>query len=340
MLASFKRCGIGMKTLCFRDSVVGIKAPESVSFDTEFDLAFYSLIYDRIISGSSYQPVLDADLIYQGYYGLNLLEQFHASGLKLKSNVSKKAENRERLTVQYIIREFVNRYPEMQGLIANTVVGVESAIANAEFLYGAACDAKNFIEIKGVIDEVNRSAWTRTRDGSESQSGVSILGSISEALLNIIFDRLVDNKTFFKVTRSDVQSYGDFVLSCLPNNLWISVKSNFARERLLASGFSNDILGVGFFQEAREFSSLVRVRNFQRAGFLAMYCPDVAVSEEQLRSSTSTYEQIAKNYHSTGTEMPTNINGKPFIRKLSQLYDDLEVLLSESDLRKRTIVSY
>ena len=127
---------------------------------------------------------------------------------------------------------------------------------------------------------------------------------------------------------------------CLPNNLWLSVKSNFARERLLASGYTNDILGVGFFQDPTEFTSNVRIRNFQRAGFLAMYCPDVAVSEEQLSNGTNTFDEIIKSYREQKIELPTNINGKPFIRKLSELYSDLEALMSEEDIKKRSTVDF
>ena len=82
----------------------------------------------------------------------------------------------------------------------------------------------------------------------------------------------------------------------MPNNLWLSVKSNFARERLLASGFTTDIIGVGFFESAKEFTGKIRIRNFQRAGFLAMYCPDVPVNQEQIDNQITTYDLIVKRY--------------------------------------------
>ena len=149
---------------------------------------------------------------------------------------------------------------------------------------------------------------------------------------------MLKHDTFFKVDHSQVQSYGDFVIMCLPNNLWISVKSNFARERLLASGFSTDIIGVGFFEDPTEFSSYVKIRNFQRAGFLAMYCPDIAVTTKQVQNNTSTYEEVIKAY--TGRDMPLNINGKPFIRPLSHLKKHLDKLLVEQDVRRRFIVDF
>ncbi|MDB2431992.1 hypothetical protein N9Y15_02475 [Alphaproteobacteria bacterium] len=328
-----------MKNLKFNGLRLDIPHPAECAFDNTCDEALYALAYQLIESGGAYKPVIDADKVFDGSLGLDLKQKAKEAGLKIK-DPSSKASNRDRLFIQHIIRDFFNRHPIFLGLFQNVSVLADQCIKNAELLVGEKVNAENFIAIKSVIDEVNRGAWSRLQDVSESQSGVSTLGTISETLLKIIFDDLVDDKTFFKVDQSQVQSYGDFVLMCLPNNLWLSVKSNFARERLLASGYTNDILGVGFFQDPTEFTSNVRIRNFQRAGFLAMYCPDVAVSEEQLLNGTNTFDEIIKSYREQKIELPTNINGKPFIRKLSKLYSDLEVLMSEADIKKRSTVDF
>ena len=127
---------------------------------------------------------------------------------------------------------------------------------------------------------------------------------------------------------------------CLPNNLFISVKSNFARERMLASWYNTDIIGAGFFEKYTEFTSHVKNRNLQRAGFLAMYCPDVAVNDKQEQNNTSTYDEIVEFYRENKTEMPKNINGTDFIRKLSNLEADIGVLLNQNDIRKRVTVKF
>ena len=101
-----------------------------------------------------------------------------------------------------------------------------------------------------------------------------------------------------------MKSWGDFVIMCLPNNLWLSVKSNFARERLLASGYSNDILAVGFFEDFTEFTSQVKIRNMQRAGFLCVYIPDVPVTDEQENNLTTTYQQTLNHYNSKNIPFP------------------------------------
>ena len=170
------------------------------------------------------------------------------------------------------------------------------AIKHAENLIQAECNINNFIKLKQVIGQFNKLNWVREMDKSESQASVSNLGTISENLLNLAFGKITNEQSFFKVTSSRVNSYGDFVLMCLPNNLWLSVKSNFARERLLASGYSNDILAVGFFEDYKEFTSQVRIRNMQRAGFLCIYIPDVAVTVEQNDSNTNTYKQTLEHY--------------------------------------------
>ena len=328
-----------MKNLLFDSRNIEISSPTCIEFENDFDRALYELFYDRIESNCLYCPILSCEDFFELGIDIDLETLYRKSGLKI-SQPSSKASNRARLWLQFLMRDFLSRFPIFMGLVYNNITQTDIAISNAEILYGESVSGSNFIDIKGVIDKVNRSAWRRERDQSERQSGVSTLGSISEKLLEIVFTELTDNHSFFKVAQSEVQTYGDFVLVCLPNNLWISVKSNFARERLLASGFTNDILGAGFFEDASEFTGSVRIRNFQRAGFLAMYCPDVAVSEEQILKGTSTYEQVFQYYENSNQPMPTNINGKPFIRKLSELYSDLRKILSQEDIRKRLTVRF
>jgi hypothetical protein len=327
------------KIVDYKGHLVVLRDPAGVGFETKFHEDLYGLIFASVV-GPVYEPSIDVDHLADGRLGFDVVAEATASKVKLKKKLSKKATNPKRLLVQFYVRQFLEAFPEMVGLVSNNVLLAKSSIQNAEILLGQTCDATNFIEMKQVIDDLNSKSWTRDQEKSEAQSGVSTLGTISETLLKRVFGSMVDKTNFFKVNKSQVQSYGDFVLMCLPNNLWISVKSNFARERLLASGYSNDILGVGFFESFEEFTGQIRVRNFQRAGFLAMYCPDVAVSEAQVNNGTSTYEQIVEFHAANGTDMPKNINGRPFIRRLSDLQSDLQPLLDEVDVKKRFTVSF
>lgn len=329
-----------MKIVQFDGRSFDIKDPVNLKFETAFDETLYSFIYEAIIDGQAYQPIIDSDNFSNGIYHIDISNLFASSGLKLPKEPSAVASNKNRLRLQFIVRDFLSRHPILLGLVRNNVILSDLAIMNAEILCGQDVNGQNFIKIKSIIDKINRTAWCRERDVSEKQSGVSTLGTISETLLTKIFRNLVDDKIFFQVSKSEVQSYGDFVLMCLPNNLWVSVKSNFSRERLLASGYSNDILGVGFFQDSSEFTSLVRIRNFQRAGFLAIYCPDVAVSESQLETNSNTYDEVINHYNNAGITLPSNINGAPFIRRLSELVHDLTPLINEPNVKRRMCVKF
>lgn len=326
------------KTFRFDGRDIQIAQPQDVDFANPFLEEAYTWIFETVVPGN-YTPQIDADLVHAGNTGFDIRQSAANHGIAIQQPTAK-ASNRERAFIQSHIRTVLESFPQLSGFFSNTIVSARIAIKNAEFLLGERCNADNFISLKKIVDQVNRSAWTRQPDTSERQSGVSVLGTISETLLGTVMFKMIDEVNFFKIGNPEVQSYGDFVVTCLPNNLWISVKSNFARERLLASGYSNDILGAGFFQDASEFTQPVRIRNFQRAGFLAMYCPDVAVTQHQQDNTTSTYHEIEEFHRVRGSQMPLNINGKPFIRRLSALASDIQTLLNIADIRRRFTVDF
>ncbi|MGJ8517591.1 hypothetical protein [Carnimonas bestiolae] len=239
---------------------------------------------------------------------------------------------------QKLINVVANEVPEVTIVVKHNHFTSEQCITMAELYLGAKTDETNFIDIKSVVDKLNKMKWSRRQTRSEEQSGVSVLGTISESLLKIAMDKLLDETTLFQTSNREVQSYGDFVLICLPNNLWLSVKSNFARERLLASGYTTDIIGAGFFTDEGEFTTKGKLRNFQRVGFLAMYIPDVAVTDQQRANNTSTYQLALDVYKNRGEEEPRNINGTPFIRPLSSLQSDIEKL-KKMPIHNRTTIN-
>ena len=153
-------------------------------------------------------------------------------------------------------------------------------------------------------------------------------------------DLVSDESHFYKSAHmpAQIRSYGDFVIMCQPNNLWLSVKSGFSRERLLASGYTNDVIGVGFFQDAAEFTNPLRLRNFKKAGFLAIYVPSVPVTEAQIQADINTYSEVISEYGGEAN-LPQNINGTPLIRDLSLLYEDLKSLI-DMPLRDRHLSNF
>jgi hypothetical protein len=234
---------------------------------------------------------------------------------------------------------FLSRYPHYSNLFQNVHLLADIVMFSTEVHFNGPITTANFIQAKKFIDDINRRRWSRAQTNNEQQSGVSNLGAVSETLLAKALGNLIDGVNFFKTNNPGIQSYGDFVLMCLPNNLWLSVKSNFARERLLASGYTTDILGVGFFTSMDEFISPSKIRNLQRVGFLGMYLPDIPISERQVEENKSTYHQVLEHYGEID-DLPKNINGTVFLRPLSQLHSDLSLLLSQENIANRTTLQY
>lgn len=226
--------------------------------------------------------------------------------------------------------------PGILSIMRNFHPSADTQILEAEFTKGAEISFSNIAEYKNYLREANDLRWTRVLTDNEKQGSVSVLGSISEKLLEKALGSLVDGENLFQTNQDDTKSYGDFVLLGLPNNLWFSVKSGFARERLLASGFANDLIGVGFFQDPSEFTSFKKVRNFKKVGFLAIYLPDMPITEKQEENRVSTYGEVMQFYTQ---DAPQNINSTDFYRPLSQLGKDIEVLAARP-IQQRSILDF
>lgn len=303
----------------------------------EFFIPVYKHFYNQIQTNSVKYPHIDFD--NQKTFIKSILDKLDPAQIRVLRGMghsnfnaaewNKSSENKA-------TQAFLWNFPCFANLLTNIHLLAPIAIKSTEFYLGTKIDSSNFINAKQFIDQINRDRWTRQQDTSEQQSGVSNLGGVSEQLLETALSGMIDGINFFKNTNQQVQSYGDFVLMCLPNNLWISVKSNFARERFLASGFTTDILGVGFFTEREEFTSLSKIRNYQRVGFLAIYLPDVPVSEEQNKTGGNTFDEVVNYYATNNIPLPLNINSTPFLRPLSSIHADLTKVLAIIEFKNRT----
>lgn len=320
-----------------------LKKPSDIDFSILPASDYFEIIYKELyskIDTTKLEPQIDFDDVSHSDLEKMYIDYGVQGCMKQFSIKSITAKEYALFPAQKALLVFLRHFPSFYIFLKNVNADADISIKNAEYIVGAKVDNINFITIKSVIDRQNKKRWTRDMNVQEKNSGVSILGTTSETLLEKAMDNLIDKHTFFKNTNNEVQSYGDFVLMCLPNNLWLSVKSNFARERLLASGYTTDIIGVGFFTDFKEFTSQSKIRNFSKVGFLAMYLPDVPVSLEQVATNENTYNQVVAYYETNERQMPKNINGTNFIRKLSTLSSDLTTLLNEKDIKKRTTISF
>ena len=337
-----------MKILLYKDKSIIFKSPSEIKYKNIFQSKIYEFFYEKLPNQGDYKIYFDTDKISNKELGIDLISEFKKSdeGNKISKFSGGKGlsnEDLNRYRNQQIIREYLfNNFPEFVGIFQNNITFQKNCIENAKILLGInEIDINNFMDFKAYTNELYKKTWNRTLNESEKNSGVSTVGEISEKLVEGAFSGLIDNINFFNSKGNDaVKSYGDFVLMCLPNNLWLSVKSGYSRERLLASGYSNDILGVGFFEDFEEFTSESKNRNLKKVGFLAIYCPDIPVSRDQIENGTNTYNLIQNHFKMQNKDMPKNINGKDFIRKLSSIKDDLGRLLKEKDIKKRTTIGF
>jgi hypothetical protein len=330
------------------EDVAALANSNNLCMWNEFFLPLYIACYDLLPNNlPSVVPQIDYDTLKTGNTGFNGLDSIIKSFTESEKNQIRSCA--KRLTSAQDWKDdgskaaftiFLNVFPVFSHLTKNINIKKDLAIKAAEIDLGFEVDITNFIEFKRYLGRINHDRWSRTKTLSEQQGGKSILGATSELLLQLAFGSLIDGTNLFKVTNQKVSSYGDFILMCLPNNLWLSVKSNFARERLLASGYTTDIIGVGFFEQKTEFTSTAKIRNFQRVGFLAMYIPDAPVTEEQYLKGTNTYNQVIEVYSNKNQKPPKNINGSEFIRPLSDIAKDMENLLKQKDITKRVVLDF
>lgn len=198
------------------------------------------------------------------------------------------------------------------------------------------CNVENFMTVVQLGFEISRERWNREKNIQEKNGSASTLGNFTELIVESALSNLIEAypNDFFRTSSREVKSYGDFVVMCLPNNLWISIKSSYARERLLASGFVNDVIGVGTFIDPEEFCTDDKIRNYKKVGFLAIYLPDQPINEAQLEAQINTYDSVI----SVKPDV-RNINNQPFFRPLSSLSNDLLSLL-QSEIRQRFATTF
>lgn len=314
---------------------------KELELETAFFAPMHAAIWQKIDTNSAVFPHINFDLLKAEIKLIvDVLNDLQVKRLRTFAKSTIAAGEWRKAPENKALMVFLSIFPAMANLISNVHLLAPIAIASAEIHLGFSINTANFIQAKQFIDRLNRERWTRQQTDNEQQAGVSNLGGVSETLLEMAMENLIDETNFFKISNQKVQSYGDFVLMCLPNNLWLSVKSNFARERLLASGYTTDILGVGFFTSKDEFTSKSKIRNFQRVGFLAMYLPDVPVSEEQVANNTNTFTEVTEFYNNNEIAMPLNINGTQFLRSLSNLHSDISQILAVTDIASRTTLDF
>lgn len=149
----------------------------------------------------------------------------------------------------------------------------------------------------------------------------SVIGGVSELICKIGLEAAAPGR-YDKLPKG-WDWVGDFAITGLPFNLYISVKSYYAKERLIVSGTGQGaapVIGFGLFKDEREWSP-VRVEQYRHRGFVAIYMP------------SDLYNALAAK---TGRDFPAtnikNIYNQPLLRDIKNFATDIEKVVKPRNL--------
>lgn len=156
---------------------------------------------------------------------------------------------------------------------------------------------------------------------------VSVTGAVTELICKIGLEATVPGR--YDVLPKTWSWVGDFAIMGSPFNLFVSVKSYKAKERLIVSGTGQNaapVIGYGLFDDAKEWSPN-RVKQYKQRGFIAIYLPKSLYDTLDGMVSTNTaYTQNQRNRFASNGYPSTkilNIYDKPLLRKIEDFTSDL-----------------
>lgn len=149
----------------------------------------------------------------------------------------------------------------------------------------------------------------------------SVIGGVTELICEIGLEAAAKGR--YEHLPKTWNWVGDYAITGLPFNLYISVKSYYARERLIASGTGQGaapIIGYGLFKDQSEWSP-IRVHQYRHRGFVAIYMP------------SNLYQTLSQK---TGKGCPAtdilNIYNRPLLRDMANFANDISNVVSNNNL--------
>ena len=134
----------------------------------------------------------------------------------------------------------------------------------------------------------------------------------------------------YSINRRDTVWIGDFAIMGSPFNLFISVKSYKAKERLIVSGTGQNaapVVGYGLFDDPSEWSP-DRVKQYKQRGFIAIYMPNTLYNalDAMTPQTPGLSSRLIRKYSPANGYPATNIKNiydRPLLRKLEDFDDDI-----------------
>lgn len=157
---------------------------------------------------------------------------------------------------------------------------------------------------------------------------VKVTGAVTELLCKITLEAGAPNR--YDTLPKTWDWIGDFAIMGSPFNLFVSVKSYKAKERLIVSGTGQNaapVVGFGLFDDPTEWSP-DRVKQYKQRGFIAIYMPTSLY--DNLAAMTSQTPglspRLVRKYSESNGYPATNIRNiydRPLLRKLEDFDDDI-----------------
>lgn len=148
---------------------------------------------------------------------------------------------------------------------------------------------------------------------------VSVIGGVTEMICEIGLKAAAKNR--YAHLPNDWKWLGDYAITGLPFNLYVSVKSYYARERLIASGTGQGaapIIGYGLFKDESEWSPK-RVHQYRHRGFIAVYMPTDLY--------TALSQKVGRGHPATSI---LNIYNRPLLRDINNFANDISNVVQQN----------
>jgi hypothetical protein len=164
---------------------------------------------------------------------------------------------------------------------------------------------------------------------------VSVTGKVTEAICEIGLKAAAD-KRYSRLPKT-WDWVGDFAVLGSPFNLFISVKSYKAKERLIVSGTGQNaapVVGYGLFDDPKEWSP-DRVKQYKQRGFIAIYMPKKLYDQIDAMSPSNAMKPSQRRKWTSAHGYPAtdikNIYDNPLLRKLEDFTGDLNKVCLPGD---------
>lgn len=158
---------------------------------------------------------------------------------------------------------------------------------------------------------------------------VKVTGAVTELICKIALDASAPSR-YDKLPKT-WDWIGDYAIMGSPFNLFISVKSYKAKERLIVSGTGQNaapVIGFGLFDDSSEWSP-DRVKQYKQRGFIAIYMPNTLYNTlaAMVPTTPGLARRLIRKYSPANGYPATNIKNiydRPLLRKLEDFSTDIE----------------